>query len=226
MAAGGSSCAGPSRSPSAVGPLRQGRRGRRRGKVRRPGLGHEKRARFDHGLAQLLESGTVNLASRAPCALFEDDGELVCSGSSATIGGRARLADGRRVNFNQDPNGNPRGFETYSAVKHAYNSNPFLNAVNSIKRVGMTAFGNAHPNDSVDLFAELMFTNRKSEQLATPGSIGAVRPIRIAAGHPTNPTGQDLMLERRRVAEVGPRTFFQETNTFRIATGLKGVVND
>lgn len=172
------------------------------------------------------ESGPVNLASRAPCSLFEEDGKLVCSGSSSTIGGRARLADGRRVNFNQDPNGNPRGFETYSAAKHAYNSNPFLNAVNPIKRIGVSAFGNLRLNEQVDLFTELMFTNRKSEQLATPGAIGVYRPIRIAASHPTNPTGQDLTLERRRVAEVGPRHFFQETNTFRIVAGLKGRLGD
>ncbi|MES2759113.1 MAG: TonB-dependent receptor [Pseudomonadota bacterium] len=178
------------------------------------------------GSLNYSESGTVNLASRAPCALFEDDGQLVCSGSSSTLGGRARLADGRRVNFNQDPNGNPRGFETYSAAKHAYNSNPSLNAVNPIKRIGMSAFGNVRLNDKVELFTELMFTNRQSEQLATPGAIGATRAIRIAASHPTNPTGQDLVLERRRVAEVGPRIFFQETNTFRVVTGLKGVLND
>ena len=170
------------------------------------------------------ESEAVNLASRAPCALFEDDGELTCSGSSSTIGGRARLADGRRVNFNQDPNGNPRGFETYSAAKHAYNSNPLLNAVNPIKRIGVSAFGNVRLSDKVELFTELMFTNRQSEQLATPGAIGVYRPIQIAASHPTNPTGQDLTLERRRVAEVGPRYFFQETNTFRVLAGLKGTI--
>lgn len=172
------------------------------------------------------ESGSVNLASRAPCALIEDGGQLVCSGSSSTLGGRARLADGTRVNFNQDPNGNPRGYERYDAAKHGYNSNPFLNAVSPIKRIGVSAFGNLRLNDKVDLFSELMFTNRQSSQLATPGAIGAFRPIRIAASHPTNPTGQDLILERRRVAEVGPRTFFQETNTFRIVTGLKGALSD
>jgi iron complex outermembrane receptor protein len=172
------------------------------------------------------ESGEVNLASRAPCALFEEDGKLVCTGSSSTVGGRARLADGRRINFNQDAGGNPRGFETYSAAKHGYNSNPFLNAVNPIKRIGFTAFGNMRLNDNVEMFTELLFTNRKSEQLATPGAIGANRPINIAASHPTNPTGQNLVLERRRVAEVGPRNFFQETNTFRIASGLKGAIND
>ena len=172
------------------------------------------------------ESEAVNLASRAPCALAEADGELVCSGSSSTIGGRARLADGRRVNFNQDPAGDPRGFETYSAARHAYNSNPFLNAVNPIKRIGVSAFGDTRLGETLGLFTELMFTNRKSEQLATPGAIGVYRPIRIAASHPTNPTGQDLTLERRRVAEVGPRYFFQETNTFRVVAGLKGEIGE
>ncbi|HEU4852908.1 MAG TPA: TonB-dependent receptor [Telluria sp.] len=172
------------------------------------------------------ENEEVNLASRAPCALFEDAGTLVCSGSSSTIGGRARLADGRRVNFNQDPNGNPRGFETYSAAKHGYNSNPMLNAVNPIKRVGVSAFGTTQLNDKVEMFTELMFTNRQSHQLATPGAIGANRPIRISASHPTNPTGQDLTLERRRVAEVGPRNFFQETNTFRVVAGLNGDIGE
>ena len=178
------------------------------------------------GSLNYAASGDVNRASRAPCALLEEDGALVCSGSSSTIGGRARLADGRRVNFNQDPNGNARGYENYSAAKHAYNSNPFLNAVNPIKRFGMSTFATLRLNDSVELFTELMFTNRQSEQLATPGAIGAYRPIRIAASHPTNPTGQDLLLERRRVAEMGPRTFFQETNTFRVVTGLKGKLRD
>lgn len=172
------------------------------------------------------ESEEVNLASRAPCALFEDDGELVCSGSSSTIGGRARLADGTRVNFNQDPKGNPRGYEPYSAAKHGYNSNPYLNAVNPIKRLGASAFGKLRLTEDTELFTELMFTNRESRQLATPGAIGIYRPIRIAASHPTNPTGQDLVLERRRVSEVGPRYFFQETNTFRVATGLKGTLSD
>ena len=37
------------------------------------------------------ETGTVNMASRAPCGLGEVDGQLECVGSSATIGGRALL---------------------------------------------------------------------------------------------------------------------------------------
>ncbi len=172
------------------------------------------------------ENGTVNMATRAPCGLAESGGKLVCTGSSSTVGGRARLADGRRINFNQVVGGDPRGYETYDPAKHNYNGNPFLNAVSPAKRIGVSVIGNAKLVGDTQLFTEFLFTNRQSTQLATPGTLGVNRPIVIAASDPSNPTGQSLTLERRRLSEAGPRDFFQETNTFRIATGLKGTLGD
>lgn len=167
------------------------------------------------------EGKAVNMASRAPCGLGEVNGELQCVGSSATIGGRALLADGRMVNFNQEPGGDGDFYEPY-ASRHNYNGNPTLNAVNPIKRTSFSVFGDLALNDSVDLFTELMFTNRRSNQLATAGSVGQYRPIRIAADHPTNPTGQDLTLVRRRLEEAGPREFYQDVDTWRVVAGLDG----
>lgn len=167
------------------------------------------------------ESEAVNMASRAPCGLGEVDGRLECVGSSATIGGRARLADGTTVNFNQDPNGDGNSYEPYSAI-HNYNGNPSLNAVHPIKRLSFSAFGDMVLSEDLNLFTELMFTNRRSNQLATPGSLGQYRAMNIAADHPTNPTGQDLVLQRRRLEEAGPRHFYQETDTFRAVLGLEG----
>lgn len=168
------------------------------------------------------EGGTVNMGSRAPCGLAEVDGKLVCSGSSTTIGGRALLADGRRVNFNQVLGGNGDFYEPYSAAKHNYNGNPTLNAVNPIKRISVSVFGDSQLSENTTVFTELMYTNRQSDQLAAPGGLGVYRPINIAANHPTNPTGQDLLLQRRRLEEAGPRHFSQEVNTFRGLVGLKG----
>lgn len=168
------------------------------------------------------ESGTVEMASRAPCGLGEVNGQLQCVGSSSTIGGRARLANGQRINFNQVPGGNPSFFEPYSADKHNYNSNASLNAVNPIKRLGLSTFGNINLTENTQLFSELLFSHRESTQLATPGTLGLYRTINIAANHPTNPTGQALTLERRRLAEADARTFFQESNIFRVVAGAKG----
>ncbi|KAF1722300.1 TonB-dependent receptor [Pseudoxanthomonas wuyuanensis] len=167
------------------------------------------------------EGKAVNMADRAPCGLGEVDGRLQCVGSSATIGGRARLADGSTVNFNQDPNGDGDFYEPYSSI-HNYNGNPSLNAVNPIKRLSFSAFGDMALGEDLNLFTELMFTNRRSNQLATPGSLGQYRAMNIAADHPTNPTGQDLVLQRRRLEEAGPRHFYQETDTFRAVLGLEG----
>ena len=119
-----------------------------------------------------FDSGAVNMASRAPCGLIESDGRLVCSGSSSTIGGRALLADGRRVNFNQVPGGDGDFYEPYSAAKHNYNGNPTLNAVNPIERLSLSVFGDSQLNDSTRAFIEAMYTNRQSRQLATSGGLG------------------------------------------------------
>lgn len=182
--------------------------------------------RGEHGslmaAVSYFDSGAVNMASRAPCGLIESDGRLVCSGSSSTIGGRALLADGQRVNFNQVAGGDGDFYEPYSAAKHNYNGNPTLNAVNPIERLSLSVFGDSQLNDSTRVFIEAMYTNRQSRQLATSGGLGVYRPINIAADHPTNPTGQDLLLQRRRLEEAGPRHFFQETDTYRVVAGLKG----
>ncbi|ATE74274.1 TonB-dependent receptor [Lysobacter capsici] len=182
---------------------------------------HSERGSLMAGLSY-SEGGTVNMASRAPCGLGEVDGRLQCVGSSTTIGGRALLADGRRINFNQVLGGDGNFYEPYSAAKHNYNGNPTLNAVNPIKRISASMLGDMQLSDELSLFTELMYTNRQSDQLAAPGGLGVYRPINIAANHPTNPTGQNLLLQRRRLQEAGPREFFQETNTFRAVVGLEG----
>ncbi|OWQ83865.1 TonB-dependent receptor [Roseateles aquatilis] len=169
------------------------------------------------------ESGAINMASRAPCGLAEVAGKLQCTGSSATIGGRALLADGQRINFNQTPGSGP-AYEPYSAAKHNYNSNPTLNAVNPIKRLGLSTFGALNLTEDTQLFTELLFSHRESQQLASPGSLGVYRTMNFAADHPTNPTGQSLVLQRRRLEEAGPRHFKQESNIFRVVAGVKGSI--
>lgn len=174
------------------------------------------------GAITYAESGTIPMVSRAPCPLGVVGGRLECVGNSSTIGGRARLADGRIVNFNQDPDGDPRSYETYSPAKHNYNYNHTLNAVSPIKRIGLSAFGHYDLTDDTRLFTELMSTNRRSHQRASPNTLGVYRTIRIGAGHPTNPTGQNLTLERRRLEEAGARITAQEIDTFRAVVGLDG----
>ena len=177
----------------------------------------------------------VNMASRAPCSLGESGGQLVCSYSGNTLGGRARLADGRVVNFRQTPGPDGNYFELYNGTKHGFNSNPFLNAVSPIERISTAFLADYDLTDDVQLFGEFFFTHRKSNQLATPGGLthrptnpdgtpDVLRDFTIRAANPNNPTGQDLVLLARRLGEGGPRKFFQETDTYRLVAGARGKV--
>ena len=164
------------------------------------------------------KSKPVNLADRAVCGLAESGGKLVCSGSAITAGGRALLPNGQSINFNQTPGGDGNFYEPYAA-KHNYNSNQYLNAVNPIERISANVFGHLNLSDDVRMFTELMFTNRQSDQLAAPG---ALRNIAVLASHPYNPTGQNLTIQGRRLAEAGPRQFYQDVDSFRTVIGFDG----
>lgn len=162
----------------------------------------------------------VNMATRAPCSLAETTpGKLSCVNSAATIGGRAALPNGQQINFNQVPGGNGNFYEPYSAAKHNFNSTPYLNAVSPVERISTAFFADYAVTDSITAFGEFLYTHRKSNQIATPG---VLRNIAISASNPTNPTGQNIVLIQRRLAEPGPRQFFQETDTWQGTLGLRG----
>lgn len=162
----------------------------------------------------------VNMATRAPCSLSEvTPGTLSCVNSASTIGGRAVLPNGQQINFNQVPGGNGNFYEPYSAAKHNFNSTPYLNAVSPVERVSTAFFADYAVTETVEAFGEFLYTHRKSNQIATPGTL---RNLAISASNPTNPTGQNIVLIQRRLAEPGPRQFFQETDTWQGTLGLRG----
>ncbi len=167
--------------------------------------------------ARYQDNRAAALVDRAPCALADINGDntLVCSpGSSSTAGGRAALPDGSQVNFTGGD-----AFEPFNIQDHGFNSNPFFNASNPVERVSLSAFGNYELNDRTRVFTEAMFNWRSSTQ---PGSPATLRNIAFDAAHPSNPTGEDILVLRRRTAEFGSRIFEQDVNTWRLVTGVEG----
>ncbi|MGA0607181.1 TonB-dependent receptor plug domain-containing protein [Phenylobacterium sp. VNQ135] len=160
------------------------------------------------------KTDAVNMATRAPCPLSGASGQLICLGSGSTAGGRASLPTGQVINFT---GGN--SYAPYSAALHGYNGNPFINAVNPIHRVTTGAFGKYELTDTVELFAEALYTWRETEQLSSPGTL---TNLAIAASNPTNPTGQNINVIQRRLVEGGPRMAFQETDTYQLTGGARG----
>ncbi|WP_439636308.1 TonB-dependent receptor [Oceanicaulis sp.] len=159
------------------------------------------------------------LSPRAPCALADSngDGQLTCTpGSSSTAGGRAVLPNGDQINFIGGD-----AYEPFSLQAHGFNSNPYFNASNPVERLSFSAFGDYEINEAVSVFTEVLFNWRSSTQPASPATL---RDIAIAANHPTNPTGEDLVVLRRRTTEFGARTFEQDVESWRVVTGLEGVL--
>jgi len=180
------------------------------------------------------EAKAVNMADRASCALGDaGDGTLECVGSSSTSGGRATFLTGpnigQRINFNNDPNGDGNLFEPYSGSRHDIPYFQWLNAVSPIEKTTFTVFGNLNISEQAQFFSEVIYSQRESNQIATPGTlleyyqpgVGRTSFI-IPVSHPMNPTGQDIRLDRKRLVEAGVREFFQEADTWRVVTGFQG----
>ncbi|WP_159818089.1 TonB-dependent receptor plug domain-containing protein [Colwellia sp. 20A7] len=183
---------------------------------------------FDRGnfilSANYVNTEAVRQSDRIDCAeeeIVHDDGtsELSCFGSSTTEGGRALLADGQSVQFNQDTQGDGNAYEAYDSQKHAFTWIPYLNAVSPSQRLNLAATVNYQLTEQVNLFTEAMYSNRQSEQIVTPRSLSS---IYVSKDFDYNPTGQDLELTHRRNTEFGAPFFFQETNTIRLVLGLNG----
>lgn len=182
---------------------------------------------FDRGNAVLSlnysNTEAVRQSDRIDCAKFgTEDGKFQCFGSGTTEGGRALLADGSQVQFNQNTDTSTYGdaFGPYNNEKHGFEWIPYLNAVSPMERINISSFVNYEINNSINLFTEAMYTKRKGEQIVTPRN--GFAGITVDSDFMYNPTGQDLEFQRRRNTELGAPFFFQETDTVRVVLGLSG----
>ncbi|RCU49404.1 TonB-dependent receptor [Corallincola holothuriorum] len=198
------------------------------------------------------------------CPIFEfldldGDGKYdkFCGGSSGTIGGRGNLVDanGDGVGGQRQwlPGGQSLGevgaggqsFKDYSFFEDSYNyaSSSYLDTPQS--RVQLNFNGKYDVADDISVFAEGMYTNRRSKQQMAP-----TRPDGLgtsAAGSYYNPTTSDgwfaengffndvngdgvwndadefdATMNTRRMTDIGPRKMEQEVDTFRLVTGFNG----
>ncbi len=184
-----------------------------------------------------VDTQEINMADREPCGYAVSGDQLVCSGSANTSGGRATYlsgpSTGSRINFNQVPGGNGDFFEPYVASVHNIPYFHWLNAVSPIEKTSVALFGDYNLADNVRFFVETLFTDRQTSQIATPATLQSyyvpgvgVSNFNIPATHPTNPTGQNIRLDRRRLVETGVRDTFQETETWRVVAGFAGSFGD
>ncbi|WOT04864.1 TonB-dependent receptor [Shewanella youngdeokensis] len=188
---------------------------------------------FDIALGKVLDRGSayvaisydkteaVDMLSRAACPLEEQNGELVCGGSSALPGGRGYYLDDNGEAIGDAVKLEPDGSSPY-ASNEKDNYYQYFNAVQPNERFNVFAYGEYDLNASTQVFAEAMYTHRESTLPATPQTVSN---IVIPSWHESNPTDNDFLLESRRLAEA-PREFNVQSDTWRLVTGLKGELDN
>ncbi len=171
-----------------------------------------------------VNTGNALQSERNPCPLTENGGKLECFYSGSTIGGRATLADGSEVQFNQAPNGDGNSYSQYNNSEHGYNWFESLNSYSPMQRLNIATLVNYELSSTVQLNTELIYANRRSSQIVTPRGFTSVA---VASDFIYNPTGQDLTLKNRRNVEVDNPEFYQETDTLQTGVMLNGeLAND
>ncbi|GLS84515.1 TonB-dependent receptor [Paraferrimonas haliotis] len=138
-----------------------------------------------------------------------------CGGWSSTIpGGTINWGDGWHQ---PDGNGGYKPQDEYfNYVPYSYLSTPQ-------ERFSLTANGKYEITNDTAAFVEALYTKRQSDQQMAPAPVtGVVIPN---ASLPSGPWGDKDVEYRRRMEEAGPRTFEQDTDTYRIVAGLEGYLD-
>ncbi|GLP96156.1 TonB-dependent receptor [Paraferrimonas sedimenticola] len=138
-----------------------------------------------------------------------------CGGWSSTIpGGTINWGDG----WHQ-----PDGSGGFKPQEDKFNYVPYSYLSTPQERFSLTANGKYELSDNVTGFTELLYTKRQSAQQMAPAPVtGVVIPNEIL---PEGPWGDKDIEYRRRMSEAGPRTFEQDTDTYRIVVGLEGYLD-
>ncbi len=175
------------------------------------------------------------------CPYFDDGTQKICGGSGTTtpasfspIGGfgdpsnQVLDADGFTTR-DFDPAGDAFNYAALSYLTTPQDVYSLYGAVN-YQMIEESAFG------SLGSSLEMNYSNRTSDQLLAP--VGTFGGWLTSASHPNNPFGDILcdanpdctapqaVATARRLTESGGRRFTQEVNTWRVALGLDGELNN
>lgn len=165
--------------------------------------------------------------SRVPYS--EDGGELVPGGSSTIPYGNWSVLD-PNSEYNSSNAGtsfvvDPETGEVrpYNGQEDAYNFAPASYMVTPQDVFSINASANYELTRDLTAFMEGGFTNRQSDQLMA--AEGTFWGPTVAADHPNNPVGEELVIYRR-LAETGGRRFTQDFSDYRMVFGLEGYLDN
>ncbi|WP_239692592.1 TonB-dependent receptor domain-containing protein [Microbulbifer mangrovi] len=141
--------------------------------------------------------------------------------SSASPQGFIGLSDGV-ITSTED------GYKSWTP-EDLYNFREHTSALVPSERQSAYVAANHNLSEAAEAFAEIMVVRTRSENTMAPTPVFTRfdnGDLSIAADNIYNPFGEEITDVRKRVLELGPRIQYNGTDTWRLNTGLKGLVDD
>lgn len=103
---------------------------------------------------------------------------------------------------------------------------PYNLTIPESERVGaITQFEYNFDND-ITAFLEMSVQHNTSKAGGAATPLDEKAKLTVPGAHPDNPFGQDIKIGRFRPVDAGPRRWDIESDSLRLVTGLRGVIND
>ena len=179
-----------------------------------------------------IDQGQRDFSACSLGALGAND--FACAGSSTSANGRFLGSGG---NFTLDPTGPGDTFRNYVGSRDAFNFNPFNYFQRNDERYALGAFGNYEINSHVDVYAQFMLMDDRTNAVIAPSgaffgndqySISRDNPLisdsqeaMLFANEDAGTNTTDILIGRRNI-EGGARDSDLRHTSYRLVGGVKG----
>ena len=103
-----------------------------------------------------------------------------------------------------------------------YDYGPASIAVPEAERVGLMLNSYRALTDTIELFAEFAVQHNISAAGGAATPLDRTAGLRVSASHPNNPFKQDVLIDRFRTIDAGPRRWDITSDTLRALVGVRG----
>lgn len=110
-------------------------------------------------------------------------------------------------------------------VSCVYDYGPDTMTIPESERVGAMLLANRRLSNNVEAYIEFNVQHNRSKAGGAATPLDADAGLTVPGDHPNNPFGEDLLINRHRTVDAGPRVWSIESDTLRLVTGLRGDIN-
>ncbi|MGX5914999.1 TonB-dependent receptor [Aliidiomarina sp. Khilg15.8] len=115
--------------------------------------------------------------------------------------------------------------ENTFGVSCVYDYGPFTMTIPEAERVGAMVLAHRRLTRDVEAYLEFNVQHNRSKAGGAATPLDADAGLTVPGDHPNNPFGEDLLINRHRTVDAGPRVWSIESDTLRLVAGLRGEVN-